>query len=497
MSDIYAKGKRIKYRKYLLVFCLFLFFLFCFWINQVEAASATLFFSPPSGTYNFGDNFSVFVKLDSGGSGINAAEGSIIFNPAELSVTSISKSGSIFTLWTTEPTFSNTTGNITFGGGTPSNFNGNSGTIFKITFKTKATATAQVNFSSGSVLAADGKGTNILSTMSGATYIIRSVSVLPPVETPEENAPEATPGEPPLAPVISGSTHTDTETWYSNNSPEFSWKLPSDVTAVSLMLTNDLDSNPGNISDGLITSKKFENIEDGTWYFHIKFKNESGWGEITHRKVLIDTQAPEPFEITVQRQNTVDPQPNLVFKAEDLLSGIDYYEVKIGSGTFKVTPEEIEDSPYKMPFQLPGQYLIEVKAVDKAGNSISALTDIEIFSTGESTFLKFGKIAIDYLTIVVTLILLTVGTAAIIFYGFFRISLWRKKVRRETKEVSKAVYAAFKTLKDEVQKQIENLDLKAGLTSSEKKVRNKLKETLDISEKFINKEIKDIEKELK
>jgi len=67
----------------------------------------------------------------------------------------------------------------------------------------------------------------------------------------------------------------------------------------------------------------------------------------------------------------------------------------------------------------------------------------------------------------------------------------------ETKDVSKAVYIAFKALRAEVQEQIESLDKKAGLTAAEKKVRSKLQKALDISEKFINKEIKDIEKELK
>lgn len=76
------------------------------------------------------------------------------------------------------------------------------------------------------------------------------------------------------------------------------------------------------------------------------------------------------------------------------------------------------------------------------------------------------------------------------------ISLWRKRLRVETKEVSDVVYKAFRALREEVEEQIEYLDGKPGLTENEKKVRDKLKEALDISEEFIGKEIKDIEKEL-
>ena len=43
---------------------------------------------------------------------------------------------------------------------------------------------------------------------------------------------------------------------------------------------------------------------------------------------------------------------------------------------------------------------------------------------------------------------------------------------------------------------IEYLDGKPGITKDERQVRDKLKEALDISEEFISKEIKDVEKEL-
>jgi hypothetical protein len=60
----------------------------------------------------------------------------------------------------------------------------------------------------------------------------------------------------------------------------------------------------------------------------------------------------------------------------------------------------------------------------------------------------------------------------------------------------RAVFGAFKALREEVGEQIECLDGKPGLREDEKKIRDKLKEALDVSEKFIGKEIEDIEKEL-
>jgi len=122
------------------VFKFTIIFIFTFLIlaSEAKAGGASLFLSPPSGTYAINSAFSIKVNVNSGGEAINAAEGTLVYNPAELSVVSLSKSSSIFTLWTTEPTFSNSTGNISFGGGMPSNFTGTNGTIFSITFKAKA-----------------------------------------------------------------------------------------------------------------------------------------------------------------------------------------------------------------------------------------------------------------------------------------------------------------------------------------------------------------------
>ena len=69
-------------------------------------------------------------------------------------------------------------------------------------------------------------------------------------------------------------------------------------------------------------------------------------------------------------------------------------------------------------------------------------------------------------------------------------------MRAETKEVAQAVLGAFKALREEVEEQIEYLDKKPGMTQAEREVRDKLKEALDVSEQFIDKELKDVEKEL-
>ena len=596
MKEIHEKtqiGTRNNTKTFLrlLISCIFVFCFVWFSVLPVRAQTATLYLLPSTGNYTVGTTFSVVVKVSSGGVPINAAEGSLIFNTEELNVVSLSKSGSIFTLWTTEPTFSNSAGTIEFGGGTPTSFTGAAGTIVTITFKAKKSASANVNFLSGSVLAADGKGTNVLANMAGGTYTLKPGIVTPPAEEvpPEEYVPPPTVGAP-AAPVIFSLTNSNPDKWYSNNDPEFNWKLPSDATGVSLLLHKSPTANPGPVSDGLMESKKYDDVEDGIWYFHIKFRNQYGWGAITHRKVLIDTQAPKPFAIKVDNEgDPTNPSPILHFDTTDALSGIEYYEVKIGEAEpVPITTAYLKENPYQMPSQAPGKHTVLVKASDAADNFTIATTDVTIEAIaaptiidfpqtpragdiltikgtskypdgkitvfvkkeGEEvitkdvktdsqgnwlfvydksldkgtyqvwavatdsrgaksnptekitlaatlpTLLKFGTIAIGYLTVMATLIVLIVVAVGIIFYTWYRISLWRKRVRAETKEVAQAVLAAFKALREEVEEQIEYLDGKPGLTKSEREVRNKLKEALDVSEQFFGKELKDVEKEL-
>lgn len=142
-----------------------------------------------------------------------------------------------------------------------------------------------------------------------------------------------------------------------------------------------------------------------------------------------------------------------------------------------------------------GEYLVWAQAEDERG-ALSDPTKKYSLDVGLPPFLKFGKIALDYLTTMVTLIILIVGAVAIIFYTWYRVSLWRKRISKETKEVSQSVTGAFRALREEVEEEISLLDKKPGLTKEEKAIRDKLQEALDISEKFITKEIRDVEKEL-
>ena len=108
-----------------------------------SAGSANLSLSPASGSYAAGSTFTVSVMLASGGGvGVNAADGELSFDPTLLAVQSISKDNSIFNLWTSNPSFSNTKGTVDYSGGSNDAYTGSSGDVLDVTFKALASGAA-------------------------------------------------------------------------------------------------------------------------------------------------------------------------------------------------------------------------------------------------------------------------------------------------------------------------------------------------------------------
>ncbi|MDD4624848.1 MAG: cohesin domain-containing protein [Candidatus Paceibacterota bacterium] len=365
-------------------FSLALFFFVPF--GDVLADQADFYLSPASGTYEPNSFFSVFVKLNGNGNPINAAEAKISFDPGQLFVSSISKAGSIFSLWTNEPVFSNSQGSISFGGGSPLAFNGQAGTIIKIVFQAKSSGQAKVRFASGAILAADGRGTNVLGEMIGGAYNLKlsgeAIQPEQPILEPEikEGAPDA--------PIIFSKTHPDSSKWYSDPNAEFSWQTPSDISSVRLSAGKNASVPPEVLYDYGISEKKMKGLEDGVWYFAAQFKNQIGWGKISSFKFQIDSKPPEKFKVQIKEgEKNSNSQPTLIFEAKDQTSGIDRYEIKIDQQDFISTKE----SEFKLPPQPSGKHIIECKVFDKAGNYALATVEAEVTLLEAPKIIEYPK----------------------------------------------------------------------------------------------------------
>jgi hypothetical protein len=227
------RPQKVKYfflQRSLFFSCLFFIFLF---FHPAAAAAASLFFAPSSGIYSVDKTLSVNVEVATGEQVINAASGVINFPQNKLEVISLSKSNSIFNLWVQEPSFSNGAGTINFEGIILNpGFHGQSGRILTINFKIKDLGPADLYFQSGSILANDGQGTNILTNLGSAGFTLGNplTEVVPISSIKQAELNPVTPLTEKLvetlivgAPIISSPTHPDQTKWYNNNNPKISW----------------------------------------------------------------------------------------------------------------------------------------------------------------------------------------------------------------------------------------------------------------------------------
>lgn len=365
---------------------LILFFLFS---SFTPANAATLFPSPNSGTYNIGNSFSVGVYVSSADQALNAVSGTLSFHNDQLEVTSLSKAGSIVSLWVQEPSFSNSVGTVSFEGIVLNpGFTGSSGKILTVNFKTKNGGAAPVTFSSGAILANDGLATNILSGLGSARYNIE-VPVSGPA-APAGETPSPITGTP-AAPNVTSQTHQNSDQWYNNNTPQFNWDVPTGVSAVRLLVGSKAQADPTVVYDPAINSRVLDKLDDGIWYFHVQLRSAAGWGGVTHFRFQVDTQNPEYFNISeIARQDLTDPVAKFLFESVDLTSGIDHFEIQIDDQE-SISWVDDESGIYHTPVLEPGKHRLMAKAVDLAGNSVANFSEFEIKALDQPEIISYSQ----------------------------------------------------------------------------------------------------------
>jgi hypothetical protein len=549
----------------------------------------TLYLSPSSGSYSPGQTFSARVFVSSLAQSINAVSGTVTFPTDKLQVVSVSKTNSILTLWVQDPSYSNSQGTVSFEGVVPNpGFTGSAGSIATITFRVVGQGAASLKWSSGSVLANDGSGTNILKNLNNASYSLGSSNV--PAAQPAVVDEPKVDSLAPKAPKVSSSSYADSKEWYQGRQGSFSWDVDSGATAARILLGRLPASIPTVIYSPAIQSKDIADIEDGVWYFHVQLKNSHGWGAIAHYQFKVDGTKPESFSIKpVSSSDATDPSPRFAFNAADSISGIDHYTVQIDSkdiGTWRDDGTGI----YEAPVLTPGNHSMSVKVYDEAGNFSDASTDFTIqgidtphidsyneqvndssplivkgtalpntkiqitLASGDNSpyiqtvqsdekgkftaifgsklasgaykmtaiaidkrgaqsaptaeksvlvkvswLLSLGSSLISTLALIVPILALVFVVVFIFVYGFHKIRVMRKKLRRELRGVETMVNKAFALLKEEVEDSIhllEHTKSKRRLTEEEDAIILRLRKNLNDAEKVIHKQVEDMEREI-
>lgn len=166
----------------------FLFFVLLGILAISKANAASLYFSPSSGSYQLGSKFAITIYVSSTDQAMNASEATVLFPADKLEIISIS------TVFPVEgPTFSNINGTAHFSGIVLNpGYIGPRGQMATINFLAKALGKADISMTDARILANDGLGTDILTSLGNASFNIIKGAVVTPVEPEPILQPEPT-----------------------------------------------------------------------------------------------------------------------------------------------------------------------------------------------------------------------------------------------------------------------------------------------------------------
>jgi hypothetical protein len=437
----------------------------CFFAGVSDSFAADFIFSPASGSYGTGQNFSINVVASTGTQAANAVSGYITVPTDKLEIVGISKAGSVITYWAQEPTHTN--GSIMFEGvATNPGFVGN-GKIITVTLRGKVPGSALISFSAASILANDGSGTNILQTKGSGFYTLTESGAPVPVPTATGVSTSGVPD----SPRVTSLTHPESSKWYANNDPAFSWELPQGVTGVDFTADQNPTTDPGRQSLGVSSTHTYSNVKDGAWYFHIRFRNAAGWGSVTHFKFNIDTEKPEYINIKQIINQGDSEKGQFSFDSKDATSGVDKYEITIDG----MTPEVLHDSDgniYTTPSLDVGSHTLEVRAIDKAGNFITTTQKFSISAAAcvvPDTSTAPWWLSPNILNLMYVLLLLIILTL-VIAVAKLRRRLW---LAREEDFTDRSTNKVLASMANELEKQItilERIELKRDLNPDEQRL---------------------------
>lgn len=332
-----------------------------------------------------GQTFSIRVSINTQGKVINNAEAVVNFPSDLVQVVSVSSNG-IFSLWVEPPSFSNSSGVISFNGGVPNPGFTGTGQILSAVFKAKKAGTAKFSLSSAAIRENDGLGTNILSGQGGGSIVI-----LEQIEKPKEEAktPDKEPDQPIERVTITSPTHPDTTLWYKETKASFNWRLPSGATASQ----TSFDQNPGGVPSVIrrpaINSLAIDSVGEGVWYFHARFLVKQTWSPVYSYKIQVDTTPPD--NLNVVTKTDAENRLSAVMTATDKDSGVAYYTVQIDSQLPVTVPATVNETVALLPPLSKDKHILTVIVYDKAGNSTSKQVDFENVEGEKITITHYEK----------------------------------------------------------------------------------------------------------
>lgn len=473
------------YAKQTQIFSVSLVFLFSVSLAlPVAAEAASLYLSPSSGTYTVGTTFNVNINVSSSDQALNAVQGVLIFSPSDLQIVAVSKTSSIISLWVQEPTFNNNTGRVNFEGVVLNpGFIGSTGRVLQVTFKAKSANPTTVSLSSASVLANDGQGTNILSQLGNGKYLLEEVTTAARLPAPDVkfiitslDGDETRSSKPRLKFEIQNLKQiVDRYDIRIDNGDFVSW--PDDGTHVYKLPQLDIGKHVITVRAYYGTDKFLINTKALVIKGLEKPEITEYPKQLSSGDTLIIRGKTQPnFNVNIFLQQDIDQPVSYTIKSDDTGDFAFLYDRRVSAGIYKFWAQ----------------------AEDSQGAK-SDLTEKLPIAVREAAIIRIGSAVVNAVTLIIVLSVLIALLAFIILYSWHKLRTLKKDLDREIVEGEQGLHKVFKALKQDVEEQIEKLD-KAGskrsLTGEEKEIRKTLLAHLDIAERYIEKELHDIEQKV-
>jgi hypothetical protein len=329
----------LKQRKIIINLALFSFF--CFLISS--ASAATIYFFPQNIELIQGETALVEVRINTEGEILSAVDASGKINSDIAKIDSVDTSNALIKVFiaalkTGEQSFR-------FVGGTPNGFNGDN-IIGRLNISGDMVGQTEIVF--------DDTSKAILNTEEQKESSIKFINALININERGSNQIQLT-----------SRTHQNQENWAKDNTLNLHWDLEEGVeysyliSLDPLAVPDDIPDKPeGNLM--WMGDISISGLKDGIYYFTVK---KVGDNPVSRYRAMVDTTAPSWIDVKLSSGvETTDNKKFVSFLAEDVLSGIDYYEIQIDGKQ----PERITS-----PYILPAKYKeITLKAFDRAGNSV-------------------------------------------------------------------------------------------------------------------------------
>lgn len=470
---------------------LFLLFVVSAWFFSFAHASyaASINFVPSVSSYSVGEAVRIRVAVSSDTS-INAVSAKVSYPSEILSLTSISKAGSIINLWAQEPSYSNSTGTASFEGVILNGYTGSGGTVVTLIFKAKAPGVATLKFLQASILANDGNGTELNSTKGTSSItVLQSTPRVPAKDEPVETKPSANN-------VI--KIEELKKSGESNAPKRFLITPPRAVKDRAYIVAIDSLDVISWIDDGTHIYEA-PDLARGIHTIKVTARDllnvsMSGFAEFSTTALSTPVVTDYPTNLFVNDfliiKGTADP----LMDVDVTVTNVETTEAFVGHIQSNNAGKWSFVSDDKMKL---GTYAVSVKAITKDGIESNASKPVRI-DVRRNAWGNFMSKLNNYLTIVTPVLALLLVLIALIIYGVYYLRKMHLYLKKKLVTTESVISKSFEMLEEDMEEQINifrKIKAHKPLSESERTFLVKFKKDIESAEKVILKEVKDMEKE--